>query len=430
MELTSTKIRKHFFIIDDEPARPIKSSKKHHHLSVKSAKAAVASSKQTHGQSSSQQRVRQLQFLRYVHSAQKRLTEHTTPSGTPTGSGPSQSSGPGSTNPATSGSTGTPTITTVVDESNEEDENDDSILGLGRRIRKLSSRTIEFCDSIDELNNKNVSARSNTHSFNSFDSNTTSGLSSNVASKQPSFEVSSAASMYNNYDTAEAGDDLSDYYCRNSSLRKDSSEASDSRSPGNHYNYQQQQQQLNYQRQQQQQKQQTTSNIQYGTSNSFFKTGGHFQQPLNFSTSSGFNAMASMQSGNVRQQAQQSTLDQPPAASSKSNKSSSSSLGETLSNFASSLMGGRLKSKNKSSSLAANHANSTSTTSGPVLMSSHSSSTERPLGVSASAKGNDSTDKDNEAASFDLDEVVFETIGDLRSANRTRQPPRNAFRYF
>lgn len=31
----------------------------------------------------------------------------------------------------------------------EEDE--DSIGGLGRQIRKLSSRTLEFCDSIDEI---------------------------------------------------------------------------------------------------------------------------------------------------------------------------------------------------------------------------------------------------------------------------------------
>ena len=36
-------------------------------------------------------------------------------------------------------------------EDEDEDENDDSIGGLGRRIRKLSSRTIEFCDSIDNI---------------------------------------------------------------------------------------------------------------------------------------------------------------------------------------------------------------------------------------------------------------------------------------
>ena len=33
----------------------------------------------------------------------------------------------------------------------DDDDNDDSIGGLGRRIRKLSSRTIEFCDSIDSI---------------------------------------------------------------------------------------------------------------------------------------------------------------------------------------------------------------------------------------------------------------------------------------
>jgi hypothetical protein len=33
----------------------------------------------------------------------------------------------------------------------DDDDNDDSIGGLGRRIRKLSSRTIEFCDSIDNI---------------------------------------------------------------------------------------------------------------------------------------------------------------------------------------------------------------------------------------------------------------------------------------
>ena len=38
-----------------------------------------------------------------------------------------------------------------VTENDEDDENDDSIGGLGRRIRKLSSRTIEFCDSIDNI---------------------------------------------------------------------------------------------------------------------------------------------------------------------------------------------------------------------------------------------------------------------------------------
>ena len=37
------------------------------------------------------------------------------------------------------------------DDQDEEDDNDDSIGGLGRRIRKLSSRTIEFCDSIDNI---------------------------------------------------------------------------------------------------------------------------------------------------------------------------------------------------------------------------------------------------------------------------------------
>ena len=38
-----------------------------------------------------------------------------------------------------------------VFENDDEDDNDDSIGGLGRRIRKLSSRTIEFCDSIDNI---------------------------------------------------------------------------------------------------------------------------------------------------------------------------------------------------------------------------------------------------------------------------------------
>jgi hypothetical protein len=35
--------------------------------------------------------------------------------------------------------------------NDDDDDNDDSIGGLGRRIRKLSSRTIEFCDSIDNI---------------------------------------------------------------------------------------------------------------------------------------------------------------------------------------------------------------------------------------------------------------------------------------
>ena len=37
------------------------------------------------------------------------------------------------------------------DLAEDDDDNDDSIGGLGRRIRKLSSRTIEFCDSIDNI---------------------------------------------------------------------------------------------------------------------------------------------------------------------------------------------------------------------------------------------------------------------------------------
>ena len=44
------------------------------------------------------------------------------------------------------------------DLAEDDDDNDDSIGGLGRRIRKLSSRTIEFCDSIDNIqvsDNKN-----------------------------------------------------------------------------------------------------------------------------------------------------------------------------------------------------------------------------------------------------------------------------------
>ena len=36
-------------------------------------------------------------------------------------------------------------------DDDDDDDNDDSIGGLGRRIRKLSSRTIEFCDSIDSI---------------------------------------------------------------------------------------------------------------------------------------------------------------------------------------------------------------------------------------------------------------------------------------
>jgi len=38
-----------------------------------------------------------------------------------------------------------------VKDEDDDDDNDDSIGGLGRRIRKLSSRTIEFCDSIDNI---------------------------------------------------------------------------------------------------------------------------------------------------------------------------------------------------------------------------------------------------------------------------------------
>ena len=49
-------------------------SNKRHHLTVKSARAKC--SKSYVHQSSSQQRHRQLQFLRYVHSAQKKLNEN------------------------------------------------------------------------------------------------------------------------------------------------------------------------------------------------------------------------------------------------------------------------------------------------------------------------------------------------------------------
>jgi hypothetical protein len=56
-------------------------NKRHHHLSVKSA-AKVKCAK-THVQSSSQQRHKQLQFLRNVHSVQTRLAA--TKTGTPNG---------------------------------------------------------------------------------------------------------------------------------------------------------------------------------------------------------------------------------------------------------------------------------------------------------------------------------------------------------
>ena len=40
-------------------------------------------------------------------------------------------------------------------DEDEEDDDDSSVGGLNRQIRKLSSRTLEFCDSIDELSTVN-----------------------------------------------------------------------------------------------------------------------------------------------------------------------------------------------------------------------------------------------------------------------------------
>ncbi len=40
-------------------------------------------------------------------------------------------------------------------DKDEEDDDDSSVGGLNRQIRKLSSRTLEFCDSIDELSTVN-----------------------------------------------------------------------------------------------------------------------------------------------------------------------------------------------------------------------------------------------------------------------------------
>ncbi len=83
------------------------------------------------------QRQRHLRFLRAVHSAHSRLN--------------SSSSGASVTRSLEKKSSNFLTVTGSRDGGDDDEGDEDSIGGLGKRIRKLSSRTIEFCDSIDEL---------------------------------------------------------------------------------------------------------------------------------------------------------------------------------------------------------------------------------------------------------------------------------------
>jgi len=113
----------------------------------------------TFGQSSSidlgataQQRQRHLRFLRAVHSAKTRLSRELSEASAGKEARSLDSADnslhvPG-VNPARPQTLGfAPLKKSASEEDDEGDEN--SIGGLGKRIRKLSSRTIEFCDSID-----------------------------------------------------------------------------------------------------------------------------------------------------------------------------------------------------------------------------------------------------------------------------------------
>eukprot|EP00095_Tigriopus_kingsejongensis_P003006 maker-scaffold170_size291898-snap-gene-0.14 protein:Tk03006 transcript:maker-scaffold170_size291898-snap-gene-0.14-mRNA-1 annotation:"flocculation protein flo11-like isoform x1" len=106
---------------------------------------------------SGQQRQRHLRFLRAVHSATARLNS-STQSSEKEDYHPFQSDknklSPNLLAPSAKGGE----LVKPQDEE-EEDGDENSIGGLGKRIRKLSSRTIEFCDSIDELHATGQSLR-------------------------------------------------------------------------------------------------------------------------------------------------------------------------------------------------------------------------------------------------------------------------------
>ncbi|XP_059089363.1 uncharacterized protein LOC131885351 isoform X3 [Tigriopus californicus] len=99
---------------------------------------------------SGQQRQRHLRFLRAVHSATARLnssTQSTDKEDNIARSGDKNKLSPNCL-PSTKAQG---ELAKGQDDDDEEEGDENSIGGLGKRIRKLSSRTIEFCDSIDEL---------------------------------------------------------------------------------------------------------------------------------------------------------------------------------------------------------------------------------------------------------------------------------------
>ena len=101
------------------------------------------------------QRQRHLRFLRTVHSVQARLSEETSQV-----KANIQASYPKSQFLSVDVHVSDPSGEPVDEDDDEGDEV--SVQGLGKRIRKLSSRTIEFCDSIDELQVKSLTATADT----------------------------------------------------------------------------------------------------------------------------------------------------------------------------------------------------------------------------------------------------------------------------